>query len=73
MLTKKRKPFQIQVKHRTLTGGERERSKANISWLLALSRNDMEAIMAGLSRHSVRTHATLAMLKQIKERSTDDK
>ena len=50
MPTKKRKPFQPLLKHRTLTGGERERSKTSISWLLALSRNDTEAIMAGLSR-----------------------
>ena len=50
MPTKKRKPFQPLLKHKTLTGGERERSKASISWLLALSRNDMETIMAGLTR-----------------------
>ena len=50
MPTKKRKPFQPLFKHKTLTGGERERSKVSISWLLALSRNDMEAIMAGLTR-----------------------
>ena len=50
MPTKKRKPFQPLLKHKTLTGGERERSKVSISWLLALSRNDIEAIMAGLTR-----------------------
>ena len=42
MNTKKRKPFQPATKVRALTGGERERSKANVQWILALSRNDVE-------------------------------
>lgn len=45
----KRKPFQLQAKSKTLTGGERERSKQNIAWILALSKNDIEKIKEKLS------------------------
>ena len=34
---------------RSLTGGERERSKARTAWLLALSRTDLEAVRKRLA------------------------
>merc|ERR1712179_413566 len=36
----KRKPFEPHRAVRSLTGGERERCKAQVAWLLAVSRND---------------------------------
>ena len=45
----KRKPFQLQAKSKTLTGGERERSKQNIAWILALSKNDTQKIREKLT------------------------
>ena len=44
MNTKKRKPFQPQTKVRSLTCGERDRSKDHVRWILSLSRNDSEGI-----------------------------
>jgi len=40
---KKRKPFEPHRAVRSLTGGERERCKAQVAWLLAVSRNDQSA------------------------------
>ena len=37
-------PAKKRSKVRSLTGGERERSKARTAWLLALSRSDTEAV-----------------------------
>ena len=45
----KRKPFQPMIKSRSLTGCERERSKQNISWIISLSKNDTEKILAKLT------------------------
>jgi len=39
-LAKKRKPFEPHRAVRNLTGGERERCKVQVGWLLAVSRND---------------------------------
>ena len=38
-----------KVSSKTLTGCERERSKANISWLLDLSRGDVAAVRSKLA------------------------
>ena len=38
-----------KVSSKTLTGCERERSKANISWLLDLSRGDVAAVRSKLT------------------------
>ena len=51
MQKKKRKPFQPQTQVRSLTGGERERSKDHIRWILALSRNDTDTIYQRLSEN----------------------
>ena len=44
----KRKPFQPKSKNKVLTGGERERSKQNISWILCLSKNETEKVVSRL-------------------------
>ena len=48
MHKKKRKPFQPQTKVRALTGGERERSKDHVRWILALSRNDIQVYLKNI-------------------------
>ena len=50
MPTKKRTPFQPQSKVRSLTGGERERSKARTGWVVALSRADTDTVRERLLR-----------------------
>ena len=50
MPTKKRTPFQPQSKVRSLTGGERERSKARTGWVLALSRSSSQEVRERLAR-----------------------
>ena len=62
MPTKKRTPFQLQSKVRSLTGGERERCKARTGWVLALSRSDTqtlrERLLADPSLASTPCHLT---------------